>query len=94
MRNLLEADAIVPRSDSGHSNSHSLRYIDMAACRMGYSTEEVLFLDDNLNACQTAKKAGMNVCGVYDDSSKEYAHQIKAASDYYIGDFSRLLEII
>lgn len=65
----------------------------MAACGMGYPTEEVLFLDDNLNACQTAKRAGMKVCGVQDDSSKEYAREIKTVSDYYIDDFSQLLEI-
>lgn len=64
-----------------------------AACAMGYPEKEVLFLDDNLNACQTAKQAGMQVCGVYDDSSKEYAREIKAVSDYYIDDFSQLLSI-
>lgn len=62
----------------------------MAAARLGQPVEKVLFLDDNLNADTTAKKAGMQVCGVYDPSSEEYTEQIKAATDHYIYDFSQL----
>ena len=62
----------------------------MAAARMGKRVEEILFLDDNLNADKTAKTAGMPVCGVYDESSKEYAEEMKAATDFYIYDFSEL----
>jgi HAD superfamily hydrolase (TIGR01509 family) len=65
----------------------------MAAERMHTTVEKVLFLDDNLNADLTAKSAGMQVCGVYDDSSKDYVEQMKAANDYYIYDFQELLEI-
>ena len=43
----------------------------MAAERMGSPVDKVLFLDDNFNADQTAKKAGMAVCGVYDSSEDE-----------------------
>ena len=62
-----------------------------AAERLNKSVQEVLFLDDNLNADVTAKTAGMVVCGVYDASSEEYTEQIKAATDYYIYDFNELL---
>lgn len=62
----------------------------MAAQRLGVHVEDVLFLDDNLNADKTAKEAGMRVCGVYDDSSKEYSEEMKAATDYYIYDFLEL----
>jgi len=65
----------------------------MAAERMGERVEDVLFLDDNYNADKTAKSAGMKVCGVYDDSSKEYVDEIKSVADYYIYDFSELLDI-
>ena len=54
-----------------------------AAERMQTSVESVLFLDDNLNADLTAKSAGMQVCGVYDESSKDYTQQIKSATDFY-----------
>lgn len=65
----------------------------MAAARLQTTVENVLFLDDNLNADLTAKAAGMKVCGVYDPSSEEYTDQIKAAADYYIYDFLELLKI-
>ena len=64
-----------------------------AAKEMGVPVEQVVFLDDNLNADLTAKEAGMQVCGVYDDSSKEYVQQMIAATDYYIYDFQELLSL-
>jgi len=64
-----------------------------AASRMGVSVDKVLFLDDNLNADKTAKKAGMKVCGVYDDSSKEYEEEMKQICDYYIYDFIELTDM-
>lgn len=62
----------------------------MAARELGAPVEEILFLDDNLNADLTAKSAGMQVCGVYDESSKEYEEEMKQATDYYIYDFAEL----
>ncbi len=64
-----------------------------AARRLGTTVEKVLFLDDNLNADTVAKSAGMLVCGVYDDSSRDYVDQIKAATDFYIYDFQELLSL-
>ena len=61
-----------------------------AAEKIGEPVDQVLFLDDNLNADMTAKKAGMLVCGVYDPSSDDYVDAMKAANDYYIYDFSEL----
>jgi HAD superfamily hydrolase (TIGR01509 family) len=63
------------------------------AKKLGVSVQEVLFLDDNLNADATAKEAGMQVCGVYDASSADYAEQMRATCDFYINDFSELLQI-
>lgn len=64
-----------------------------AASKMGVSVDKVLFLDDNLNADKTAKKAGMKVCGVYDDSSKEYEEEMKQICDFYIYDFNELTDM-
>ena len=64
-----------------------------AAKRLNRSVGEVLFLDDNLNADLTAKAAGMQVCGVYDESSKDSVEQMKAATDFYIYDFQELLDL-
>ena len=63
----------------------------MAAARIGVPVSDVIFLDDNLGADQTAKAAGMQVYGVYDDSSKEYEAEIRAATDRYIYNFKELL---
>lgn len=65
----------------------------MAAKALGKNTEDILFLDDNVNANKTAKSAGMVVCGVYDESSKEYTEEMKAVTNYYIDDFSQLLDL-
>ena len=64
-----------------------------AAKRLGEKVENVLFLDDNFNADKTAKEAGMKVCGVYDESSKEYVEEIKSIADFYIYDFSELPDL-
>ncbi len=65
----------------------------MAAEKIGARVDEILFLDDNLNADATAKKAGMKVAGVFDESSREYADEIRAITDFYINDFSELADI-
>ena len=62
-----------------------------AAQLIGLPINEVLFLDDNINADRTAKEAGMPVCGVYDDSSSDMVEQMKALCDKYIYDFTELL---
>ncbi|MBQ9974662.1 MAG: HAD family phosphatase [Oscillospiraceae bacterium] len=64
-----------------------------AAEQMGVPVNEVLFLDDNLNACKTAKRAGMRVCGVFDESSRDYMEDMKQETDHYIMDFRSLPEI-
>ena len=64
-----------------------------AAKEMGVPVEQVVFLDDNLNADMTAKSAGMKVCGVFDESSAEYVDQMKSICDFYIYDFNELLNI-
>ena len=63
----------------------------MAAERIGQPVGDIIFLDDNFNADKTAKEAGMTVYGVYDDSSAEYAEEMKALCDRYIYDFSELI---
>lgn len=59
----------------------------MAADTIGEKIENILFLDDNIDAIKTAKQAGMLVCGVYDDSSEDYVDEIKKNANYYIYDF-------
>ena len=79
--------------DDFHTTKADPNIYRMAAQKLGFPVEEVLFLDDNLDADKTAKKAGMTVCGVYDPSSQDYVEQIQAATDYYIFDVRELTEI-
>ena len=65
----------------------------MAAEKIGKPIEEILFIDDNFNADKTAKLSGIKVCGVFDSSSEDYITEIKRVADYYIYDFSELLEL-
>lgn len=63
------------------------------AKKLNVNVKDVLFLDDNLNADVTAKTAGMKVCGVFDESSADYIDQMKSVCDFYIYDFSELLNL-
>ena len=65
----------------------------MAAERLGKGVGEVIFVDDNLNADMTAKKAGMTVVGIYDDSSIDYVDDIKKIADGYVYKFEELLNM-
>ena len=77
-------------NDFGTTKADTAIY-HMAAERIGVPVSEVIFLDDNLGADLTAKKAGMIVYGVYDDSSAEYVEEMKAATDKSIYDFTELI---
>lgn len=65
----------------------------MAAARMGKAVEDVIFVDDNLNADKTAKEAGMTVYGIYDASSADAEAEIRAVADGYAYQFEELLAI-
>lgn len=61
--------------------------------KLGKHVEDILFLDDNYDADLTAKQAGMKVCGVFDESSREYEQEIRAITDQYIYDFCELIAL-
>lgn len=79
--------------DDFHTTKANPEIYVRVAEKLGTAVENVLFLDDNLSADQTAKAAGMMVCGVYDSSSEAYVDQIKAATDFYIYDFKELPDL-
>lgn len=62
-----------------------------AAEKIGVPVEDVLFLDDNLNAIRTAQTAGMQVCGVHDASSEEYEPEMLQVAGRYIRNLKELL---
>ncbi len=52
--------------------------------KLAATTDNCIFFDDNINALASAKKAGMTVVGVYDESSDEYQAEIKQLCDAYV----------
>lgn len=79
--------------DDFHTTKADPNIYLMVAQELKTRVENVLFLDDNLDADKTAKSAGMLVCGVYDESSKDYIDQMKHVDDFYIYDFQELLHL-
>ncbi len=78
-------------NDFGMTKTNPEIYV-MSAQKIGVDISEVLFLDDNLDANKGAKKSGINVCGVYDKSSEDYKKEIQQVADFYIHDFTELLQ--
>ena len=85
-------DNIWSCDDFNTTKADPLIYV-RAAQKIGTSPDKVLFLDDNIDANLTAKSAGMMVCGVYDDSSKDYGNEMKSVTHYYIHNFKELLDL-
>lgn len=63
----------------------------MVSEKLNKPIEEILFLDDNCNACKTSASSGMKVCGVFDKSSEDYVDEMKSICHHYINDFSELI---
>ena len=62
-----------------------------AAKRLGVEPCQCIMADDNLNVLKTAKRVGMGTVGVYDDSSKDVADEMRQVADKYVVDFAELL---
>lgn len=63
----------------------------MAAEKLGRSVEDVIFVDDNINAVKTARLAGMQSWGIYDASSADMVEEMKSVADGYVFKLSELL---
>jgi len=62
----------------------------MAAQRMGTTVEDVVFLDDNINAVRAGKRGGMMTLGVFDPTSAQDEALFRAECDGYIVTFDEL----
>ena len=63
----------------------------MAADALGRSVDEVVFVDDNLGAIKTARRAGMRAFGIYDPSSEADKDAMREVAERYIVRFDELL---
>lgn len=61
---------------------------------LGVKPEECLVFEDVPNGILAAKRAGMKVCAIYDDFSKEMTTEKKKLADYYIESFTELIALL
>ena len=76
--------------DFGHTKSETILF-EMAAERLNTVCSECIFVDDNINAIETAKKAGMKTVAVYDKFSEDYIEQLKAVADKFAYNFDDII---
>ena len=62
-----------------------------AAKKLNVNPNELIFIDDNVNADKTAKQAGLIVYGIYDDTSSDMIEEMKAVTDKYMYSLKELL---
>lgn len=61
-----------------------------ASKKLNKDIKDCCFVDYNIGAISTAKKAGMRTIGVYDSSSKAYKAEIMKTADKYIYSFKEI----
>ena len=83
-------DYVWSSEDFGMTKAEPAIYVE-AAKQLGTTAENCIFLDDNFNAVETAKKAGMTVYGVYDASSEDYINDMIKISHKFIRNFKELI---
>ncbi len=64
------------------------------AQRLDTTVDDCILLDDNINALTAAKASGMNIIGVYDDSSADMQKELYELCDCYILQIDELLDLI
>lgn len=85
-------DKIWSIDDFGYTKAQTIIY-EEAAKRLNADLSDCVFVDDNLTCCTTAKKAGMTVIGIYDDTSSNLVEEIRAVSDRYVYEFDEIMDI-
>ena len=79
--------------DFGLTKSDPKIYYD-AATRLGAQTEQIIFVDDNLGAIRTAKRAGVTTVGIFDDSSRDCVLDMQDEADYYVYTFDKIFNLL
>lgn len=82
--------SFVQTVDNTGFSKDSDEYFQQAAKRLGCVCEDIIFFDDALYAIERAKKNGLTVVGVQDDSNIDQDAQIRAAADHYITRFEEI----
>lgn len=78
-------------TEIGFSKSYT-EYYEEVARQIGVPCQELIMIEDSLHSMVTAKKAGLAVVGVYEESSADKAEEIQAVCDVYLQSLKELPE--
>lgn len=78
-------------TEIGFSKSYT-EYYDDVAKRIGVPCKELIMIEDSLHSMVTAKKAGLTVVGIYEESSADKVEEIQAVCDVYLKSLKELPE--
>lgn len=67
------------------------RYFQAVLTHLGVRPEDCTLFEDSPGACRTARKAGIQVVGVYDPFYEDYQQELREVSHRYIRSFRELL---
>lgn len=74
-----------------YNTNKNLPYIYIKASEdFNCNREDIYIFEDAYHAAKTVHQAGFKLIGIYDESAKADSSKIKAISDIYIHDFSKL----
>lgn len=84
-------DAFATTCDAGVGKNSPEVYL-LAAQRAQAIPEKCVVFEDTVQAAQSAKNAGMAVCGVYEQRNSNAQGKLKEVCDFYITSFKELME--
>lgn len=70
-------------TELGYSKNYT-EYYEEVAMRIGVPCRDLIMVEDSLHSMKTAKKAGLTVAGIYEESSADQADEIKEVCDVYL----------
>ncbi|MBQ8807780.1 MAG: HAD family hydrolase [Clostridia bacterium] len=84
-------DAFANTCEAGVGKGSPKVYL-LAAEKVGVDAKKCIVFEDVISAAASAKKAGMTVCGVYDERSDSRQDELRAVCHMYIRGFEELME--
>lgn len=63
-----------------------------AAEYLGTRPEETVVFEDVIHAIRTAKQAGFQVVGIYDETSKDDQEEVRREADWYCREWAELMK--
>lgn len=83
-------DVVLTANEVGRGKPYPDIYLE-AAGRVGVDPGRIIVFEDIVNGVLAGKRAGMEVCGVADQSYQDHRQDLIEAADYFVEDFRPLL---